>query len=214
MTTKQLVYSELRKAGAFIFVGVAQFAVLLIVAEALFPNYSVSNNYISDLGAICHRPPAPLNGCVFVQPTSSVFNGSIIFLGVFLIIATYFLLRSKVSMVVPVFTLLSAIGCIGVGTFTEATGTPHGIFSLLTFVSIGLLALVSYGVQKSPLKYFSIVAGVATLASLVLFMTGVYLGLGIGGMERMIVYPVMVWSLAFSGHLMALEEAKATPKSA
>ena len=27
-----------------------------------------------------------------------------------------------------------------------------------------------------------------------------------GGMERMVVYPVLVWSIAFGGHMMALED--------
>jgi len=30
-----------------------------------------------------------------------------------------------------------------------------------------------------------------------------FLGLGPGGMERMIVYPIPLWEVAFGGHLMA-----------
>jgi len=203
-----LLKNELKRAGTFLFVGVAQFAIFLIVAEALFPNYSVSGNYISDLGAICHRPPAPENGCVFVQPTSNIFNSSIIVLGIFLLISAYFLFRSKVSRIIPIMAILSAIGSIGVGIFTEATGIVHGIFSLITFVSIGIFAIVAYRIQLSPMKYFSIISGAITLFALVLYINNIYLGLGMGGMERMIVYPVMVWSLAFSGHLMAIDRFK------
>lgn len=40
------------------------------------------------------------------------------------------------------------------------------------------------------------------LHSLLLFIKHIYLGLGPGGMERMIVYPNLVWALAFSTELM------------
>jgi hypothetical protein len=40
-----------------------------------------------------------------------------------------------------------------------------------------------------------------------LFVSGVYFGLGHGGMEKMIVYPVLLWYVGFGGHLMATKEA-------
>jgi hypothetical protein len=46
-------YAHSKVAGALIFVGSAQFIVALTVAEALYPGYSISQNYISDLGATC-----------------------------------------------------------------------------------------------------------------------------------------------------------------
>jgi hypothetical membrane protein len=206
MDRNKILYGNLRKAGILIFIGVAQFAIFLMVAEALFPNYSISNNYISDLGAICNRPPASKNSCVFVQPSSMIFNSSIIILGILLILSSYYFLNSRVNRAIPIMIILSGIGCIGVGIFTEATGIIHGIFSLITFLSIGILAIIAYIIQGSPMKYFSIIAGTVTLIALALYINGIYLGLGFGGMERMIVYPVMIWSLAFSGYLMGLEE--------
>jgi hypothetical protein len=40
------------------------------------------------------------------------------------------------------------------------------------------------------------------LGALVFFMAGVDLGLGVGGMERMIVYPILMWGAGFGGYLM------------
>ena len=111
-----LVSSELKKAGVALFLGVAQFSVFLIIAESTFPNYSVSGNYISDLGRICGRPPANPNSCIAVQPSSMIFNGSIIFLGILVIIGSYFLLKAKVPKDIPILAIISAIGMIGVGT--------------------------------------------------------------------------------------------------
>ncbi|HUS75618.1 MAG TPA: hypothetical protein VMY43_06375 [Methanothrix sp.] len=50
-----------------------------------------------------------------------------------------------------------------------------------------------------------IILGGLTLASSVLFVLEIYLGLGPGGMERMIVYPVILWAVGFGGYLMASE---------
>jgi len=206
MDRSKILYSNLRKAGILIFIGVAQFAIFLMISEALFPNYSISNNYISDLGAICNRLPASKNSCVFIQPSSMIFNSSIIILGILLILSSYYFLNSRVNRTISIMIILSGIGCIGVGIFTEATGIIHGIFSFITFSSIGILAIIAYIIQGSPMKYFSIIAGIVTLIALALYISGIYLGLGFGGMERMIVYPVMIWSLAFSGYLMGLGE--------
>ena len=57
--------------------------------------------------------------------------------------------------------------------------------------------------------YFSAVLGLVSLFMLVGYVGEIYLGLGAGGMERMIVYPVLVWALGFGGYLMAIEKAPA-----
>jgi len=79
-------------AGLLIFVAAAQFFVGMLVAESVYPGYSISANYISDLGATCTD-----TGCVIYQPAATVFNSSVILLGVF---AAY---RSWGSLVVAVF---------------------------------------------------------------------------------------------------------------
>ncbi len=105
------------------------------------------------------------------------------------------------------FALLSGIGATGVGVFNESFGSIHSLFSLLTFLSIGIFAVLAYRVVKPPMSYFSLVAGIMTLAATVLFTSGAYLGLGPGGMERMIVYPVLLWAIGFGAYLMAIEKA-------
>ncbi len=44
-----------KKAGILVAAGGTQFIIFLISAEAVFPNYNVSANYISDLG-VCRKP--------------------------------------------------------------------------------------------------------------------------------------------------------------
>jgi len=45
-----MFYDDRRMAGLLLFVGAAVFLIFHIVAEAVDPTYSVSDNFISDLG--------------------------------------------------------------------------------------------------------------------------------------------------------------------
>jgi hypothetical membrane protein len=59
---------------------------------------------------------------------------------------------------------------------------------------------------RAPFRYISVILGIVGLVALVLFLTGQYAGIGLGGMERMIVYPVLFWEAGFGGYLMAWGE--------
>jgi hypothetical membrane protein len=98
---------------------------------------------------------------------------------------------------------MTGLGAAGVGVFPETAGVIHQIVSLITFVFAGLSAIASYRVQKAPSSYFSILLGVMTLVALALYVSNVFLGLGPGGMERMIVYPALIWAVGFSASLTA-----------
>jgi hypothetical membrane protein len=199
-----MALSNASKAGVAIFVGAVQFSIAMILAEIYFPNYNVSTNHISDLGAFC--PGSSTIGCIIYQPTSLIFDSSIVLLGLLILVGAYFLQRSFRDMPATVMIALAGVGAIGVGLFPETTGIWHSIFSLMVFLFAGLAALVTARFQRKPLFYFSIILGLFTLAALVLYIGGDYLGLGAGGMERMVVYPVLVWSIGFGGHLMGLED--------
>jgi len=196
-----MALSNASKAGAAIFVGAVQFGIGMILAEIYYPNYNVSNNYISDLGANCTPNP-----CLINQPTATIFDVSIALFGLLVIVGAYFLWRAFHLKPVFVMTVLAGIGALGVGLFPETTGIWHSIFSLIVFLFAGLTALVTARLQKKPMLYFSIVLGLVTLVALVLYIGSEYLGLGPGGMERMIAYPVLLWAIGFGGHMMATDE--------
>ena len=50
-------------------------------------------------------------------------------------------------------------------------------------------------------RAYTLLSGVVGLVALVLFATKTYAGLGVGGMERLIVAPVILWSLVVGIHL-------------
>jgi hypothetical membrane protein len=190
-------YSSQRIAGAVLLFGLAQFVLFLQIAQDLYPNYSTS--YISDLGATCRFPAVP---CTIVQPSSFIFNTSIFILGVLVVISAYYIHKAYRMKGFSLFLLLGGLGAMGVGLFPETTGTLHIVVSFITFVFIGLAAVVSYRIEHPPLSYVSVILGLMTLVDMVLLITGNYLGIGIGGMERMILYPILVWGVALAGYLI------------
>jgi hypothetical membrane protein len=193
---------NLRRAGTILFVGAGQFTFCFALAEIYYPGYNVSVQTISDLGATCKS-----GVCEFVQPSSDIFNASVVLLGIMLLVTAYFLRMGSGSKSLSLFEGLAGVGSIGVGIFNESYGAAHVFFSAFAFFSIGVQALLVFKVAKPPLSYFSAVTGVITLVAIVLYGTDTYLGLGQGGMERMIVYPVLLGALAFGGYLMAIGEA-------
>jgi hypothetical membrane protein len=203
--------SDASKAGVALLFGVIQFAIFEMVAEFVYPGYSVSSNYISDLG-----PPCSSGTTCASQTSWIIFDTSIALLGICVLVSSYFIYRYFRWKPVTGLLALTGIGALGVGIFNEsAPFSLHEIFSLITFLAIGLAALISYRLQKPPLGYFSVILGLVALVALVLFIpdtgvaAGADLGIGAGGLERLIVYPVLFWSLAFAGHLIAMDEAKA-----
>jgi hypothetical membrane protein len=187
------------RAGILVFLAGMEFGFFFVLAEISYPGYSVFKNYISDLGATCSNAT-----CTFVQPSSMLFNMSITVLGLLLLAASFYLWRGFRSRTIMLFAVLSGIGAMGVGVFNESFGLIHGIFSAWTFISTGIFAVLTYRILRRPMSYFSLGAGVITLVATALYVSGIYLGLGPGGMERMVVYPVLLWSIGFGGYLMAI----------
>jgi hypothetical membrane protein len=180
-------YDDRKVAGSLLFVGGVICLLGIIIAEALYPGYSTSENYISDLG---------------VGPSALIFNSSVFLLGVLVVVGAYFVQRAFDFKFFSVLSFIAGIGAVGVGLFTEDAGVLHGIFSLITFLFAGFSAITSYRVEKPPLSYFSVFLGIASLLALVLFASGTYLGLGKGGMERVVAYPALLWAIGFGCHLI------------
>jgi len=184
----------------------------MLLAEALYPGYSISGNYISDLGAYCNGVFPNAGVCVIYQPTSSIFNSSVFLLGVLLVLAAYVFWRPHATRVFPLLVLLTGIGAMGVGVFPETNAVAHEITSDVAFLFAGLSAIWGYRLTKAPMSYFSVILGVVNLVAVVLFTANVLFGLGVGGMERMIVYPVIAWALGMGGYFMNTEPAATPPR--
>jgi hypothetical membrane protein len=195
-------YTREKVAGTLFFVAVTQFIMCLMVAEALYPGYSLSGNYVSDLG---------------VGPSSIVFNSSVFLLGLLLVIGTYFLRAVLELKTLNRLLFLMAIGAMGVGVLTKDYTFAHAAVASTAFFFSGLSAIASSKVLQKPLSTISLALGAMTIVALGLFSAGIvtggsftdptafdsafYLGLGPGGIERMIIYPSLMWLAMFSGQL-------------
>jgi len=180
-------YPNKKIAGLLLFIAGVAGVLGIILAEALYPDYSTSQNYISDLG---------------VGPSAIIFNTSLFLLGLLVTISSYFIQKAYNTKLFTIPLAITGIGAMGVGIFTEDALAIHTIFSLITFLFAGITTILAYKLAKPPLSYLSIILGAFTLLALILFATETYLGLGKGGMERMIAYPTLLWSTGFGGHLI------------
>lgn len=100
-------------AGFLLLVGGVVCVLGIIVSEALYPGYSTSENYISDLG---------------VGPSSLIFNLSVFLLGILILGGAYFIHRAFKVVVFSVLVVLAGVGAVGVGVFTEDAGIFHVVF--------------------------------------------------------------------------------------
>ena len=181
--------------GLLLFVLAAGFMTVIMVAASMAPDYDVQGGAISDLGVI--------------GETAALFNVSLLAVGVLNIVGGYLLYRSHGRVWVFAMFLLAGLGAIGAGLIPLNASGLHGIFALVAFVFFNVEALAAATLVSGPMRWISIVAGLVGLAFVVLMVIGdggnpgVFGPIGHGGAERMIVYPSMLWMMAFGGYLMA-----------
>ena len=186
--------ARLLGTGTIIVAATIQLIFLVNIAEFLYPGYSVSQNYISDLG-------------VGPSPSKEIFTLGLLIFGLLVLLASSKLYADKKSYL-WLFFALSGIGALGVAVFNEDTGWPHVLFSLLAFLFGNLAAVYTFTKTKPMFSYISLFLGLLGLAALILLGTGTFLGLGPGGMERIVFYSGILWALAFGARLLAFEDAK------
>ena len=178
-----------------IFAGL-EFLLVMLYLETIIPGFDRSTNFISDLG---------------VGNTALAFNLSIFFAGVLTVIVAVLIFKYFNKKLFGLFLFLSGISTTLVGVFPENWGLLHGIVSFTTFLLGGLVALLSSKYSKKPWKYLLALLGIITLVTLTIHMFLVYglntnTGLGDGTIERIIVYPFILWSIFFGSYLILTKE--------
>jgi hypothetical membrane protein len=197
--------TDARVAGAVLF-GAGALALLgIITAEALYPvTYTTSGNEISDLGGT--RPPA----AIVFQPVATIFNVTMLATGLLAVIGALAGHRAFGRRLVTVPTAILGLAVLGVGVFPGNTGAPHAIAAMVAFVSGGVAAVCSTVVVGAPLRYAFAGLGALNLVSLAsYFLLGdasPFWVLGVGGAERWVAYPIMLWLMGFGGYLAGRAE--------
>jgi hypothetical membrane protein len=177
-------------AGFLSFLGASQFLIIMLICEAIYPGYSISENMISNLG---------------IGRTAGLFNSSIMILGAMIILSALSFHSFHGNRLFSILMILTGAGAMGVGIFPENIRPIHEICVGVTFLSGGLSEMLSFYLVRFPMSMIAAFLGGFTLGCLALFALGNNLGLGPGGMERMIVYTVILWGAGFGGCLMASE---------
>ncbi len=205
-----IVHRAVRSGSVILILGGLEFIAGMILAQTQYAGYSLTQNYISDLGGAN-------------SPWWAVFDASVILLGVAAIFGALLVwsaFEERPSRGIGLgFLVIAGIGAIGVGVFPETTpvlgGQMHTIVSLIAFLGGGLgILILSYAMVDHPrwrvARPFARACGLVTLVALVLFTIGgyvgsvFYLGIGPGGMERLIVAPILLWAIVEGAHLYRL----------
>jgi len=186
---------------AFYAVSLQLFLTQWFVASRWPTPYSFTANVISDLGnTMC----GTFGDRYVCSPWYSWMNASFVFLGATMIAGSALIYqefkKTRASRLGFTLMALAGLGTIIVGLAAENVDPPfHGLGAFMVFV-FGNLALIILGSSlniSGAFKIYSLLSGVIALIALGLFVTKTYLGLGPGGMERVVAHPQTVWLTLF-----------------
>jgi hypothetical membrane protein len=155
---------------------------------------------------------------VVLQPSATIFNLTMIAIGLLVLVASGLVHRAfeRRSVTIPIAVLGAA--ALGVGIFPGNTGAPHAICAIAAFLSGGIAAITASQVATGLFRYLSILFGaiaLGTLGSYVLLGDASPMAtLGTGGLERWIVYPVVLWVTGFGGYLAGRADGEAVVRDA
>jgi len=203
LSIRGVTLESLRLAGLSFLVLAAGFMTVIMLAAAMVPGYDFRGAAISDLG-------------VFPE-TALLFNASLVLVGVLNLAGGYLFYRTHGKRWLLTVYTLAGLGAIGAGLFPLDTGGLHGLFALLAFLFFNVQALGTATRLRGAMRALSVVAGGLGLVFVVLMALGdagnaaAFGPIGHGGTERMIVYPVMLWLVAFGGYLLAKSEGSDIP---
>lgn len=188
---------ETKISGSLLFLSGLVFFVFNTISESLYPNYDPKTNALSDLGAVG-------------APTRYLWDGQLLVSGVVGLVGIYLLFyRSnwgsgvRRRRLTGIFYFLPAVGMTIVSLFPENYNIlVHTLGAFLTFLFGGVSAVYAYRLTKPPFRYLSVILGLITLIST--FALGSAETIGFGLVERLVVYPFGIWSVAFGIYLMGL----------
>lgn len=214
-----LVHRAVHHGAALWLAGTLQFVAAMVAVQLAWtghPAYSLRNDYISDLGnTACGPWPHPTSTDV-CSPWHLVFNVSIVLLGILVVLGAI-LVRTgfppRRTATIGLWGLvLAGLGAIGVGTFPENVNTNvHLLASLVTFL-LGNLALIVLALAMfrdtrwDGLRAYTLFSGFVGLIATLLYAGGVTAGLGTGGMERLVVAPMLLWLIVAPIHLLRIRQ--------
>lgn len=186
--------------------GAVQFFVIHGITESAWVRpYSWRRNNISDLGnAHCamQQEPEPRYIC---SPDHDLMNVSFIALGALLVVGAALTgplwRRGATAAVARILLAGAGLGFVLAGVAPADVNENQHFLGALLIMGTGNIGLLLAGVGLSndvpgPLRWAARLLGITAITALGLFLSHHYLGLGMGGMERVAAFPLLLWTLA------------------
>jgi hypothetical membrane protein len=187
---------------------VQYFVVQLLVSLRWSPPYSVSRDTISDLG---NTACGAWNGRYVCSPLHDLMNWSFIVLGVTMMSGSVFIFRhfaqGRAAAAGLAAVTAAGLGTVMVGLFPEnSVPALHGLGAAIPFVlGNSALFVLAFALEiPVPLRVYAFLSGTVAILGLAAFASSHYLGLGEGGMERVVAYPQTIFLIAIGCYLFAM----------
>ncbi len=196
-----LVHRTVRSGGILLVVASLQFVVAMVLVQSQYPGFSLSATRVTALAG------AP-------SPWGSVFSASLVVLGllsVFALLLVWSAFDSRPTRSIGLFLLIAGSACAAafglasllsagsVGTWARYVGAPA--------VGLGLLVLPFAMHQETrwrASRIYTLASGVLLFVAAGLYASGMYLGLGPGGMERLALAAAVLWPIVEGAHIALL----------
>jgi hypothetical membrane protein len=197
--------------GALFWVASIQYYVVQIIVALAWNKdngYSWLNHTISDLANTVCGSYGDRSVC---SPLHGTMNISFIVLGVTMIFGAALIgshiAQGRLDRLGFACMALAGGGTIVVGLFPEnSISTMHILGAAVPFV-LGNAGPIIIGCSRDLtipawLRAYSILTGLIGLLALILLLLGIYAGLGIGGIERIVAYPQSIWMIVFGFYFL------------
>jgi hypothetical membrane protein len=190
---EKVLYQKI--SGLLLTIAGIQFILMVSISETLYPGYNTAKYTLSSLADL------PIQ-----EPSATIFNTTVFIAGLLVLIGSYLIYMRFGKKLFPILLGILGIGAIGVGLFPGYTGNTHVIFAMTSFIFGNLALLTSFTILKdSWLKYVIPVLGAIGFLDILLVIilqdANPFMAFGIGGAERLIVYPVILGLIVLGGYL-------------
>ena len=206
------------RLGPILYVtSIQYFAVQLFVALQWRPPYNLSRDTISDLG---NTACGTWNGRYVCSPLHNLMNASFVVLGITMalgsVLVSRYFANDRTSKAGFAAMTISGLAVIMVGFFPEnSVSALHGLGAAIPFV-LGNASLIILALSlKMPalLRLYFFLSGVIALLGLLAYASSHDLGLGEGGIERVVAYPQTVCLIVIGFYLAARSSARQGPRT-
>ncbi|MGI4020048.1 MAG: DUF998 domain-containing protein [Janthinobacterium lividum] len=192
--------------GCILWILTIQFLIVQFIVQSSWATpFSLSKNFISDLGAVHSGEFPPDSGNFINSPNHALMNASFMVFGLFIALGAILIGRNNPTKLVRptvISFIVAGIGVILVGNFPEDTIIAmHGIGALMQVFGCSVGFILAGLIVKQKFKMFSnlsiilgVVSAVAFIITSVISIKHVpFLGLYVGTWERISIWPEPVW---------------------